>query len=114
MYKDPRQKPWEKKDGGRFPAPKLIEVISVTEQSPGPIPVSVAEDSFIGHPVGETTVLVDTGHLGMWTVLSEARALAKGHRLALINFGTAKDGRLALTFRTKEQAAIFRMFWDHA
>ena len=106
MFEPKRAKSWERRGGGRV---SLHDIIMY---------VDVVRDDFIPHPVTPATLIVkvhryDEGFDGeeFARVFVRIRTVVKEHRLAMLNCGFVLDG-VAVTFRTLEDAALFRMFYE--
>ena len=74
------------------------------------------EDDFVSHPVTKNSVIIDHPEFMIW---NNGRDLTyrfltdfiKEHRLKMINFGIDKDQKIVVTFKTKTDAAQFKILW---
>lgn len=74
--------------------------------------LSSTEDLFVGHPVTDKTVVIDAPPYNLlWRWEQHLRGYARQHRVSLANFGITKEGHIAVTFRTRDDAVEFKLRW---
>lgn len=74
-------------------------------------------DGFIAHPLTNACVIIDAPEWIRWKdgrdlTYKQLADFVKSHKIRILNYGITADGRLAINFKTRNEATQFKLLWN--